>query len=322
MSQFHFRQPADANAADNVSVLRFLFLAGMLILQKMAGISDRAITMLIKFNTAFLQLLGDILQIDVVTKLARSIPLTYQTFKKTLDVDECNFLEYAVCPKCHSIFSKADVVSGRVSKCNFVRWPRHTQRRMRRPCDTQLHQGRTRLPKKIFCYKKVKSYLQDYVRQPNFLKLCNMWRDREIRRDYLVDVYDGELWASEINNYLVNPTNLYGMINVDWFQPYKHTPYSIGAIYMVILNLPRSLRFKEENVLLIGIIPGPAEPSLHLNSYLKPLVDELLELDEGVHFEDTAPMGNYYRLRLFGCSSDLPATRKLGGFLSFNAEYG
>ena len=44
------------------------------------------------------------------------------------------------------------------------------------------------------------------------------------------------------------------MVNVDWFQPYKHTTCSVGAIYLTIMNLPRSIRFKRENVILIGVL--------------------------------------------------------------------
>ena len=65
------------------------------------------------------------------------------------------------------------------------------------------------------------------------------------------------------------------MLNVDWFNPFKSTEYSLGAIYSVFLNIPGELRFKWENVLLLGIIPGPAEPKLHINAYLQSIVDEL-----------------------------------------------
>lgn len=47
---------------------------------------------------------------------------------------------------------------------------------------------------------------------------------------------------------------------------------------MVILNLPRSLWFKPENVIIVGIIPGPDEPSLTINSFLRPLVTESNEV--------------------------------------------
>ena len=59
--------------------------------------------------------------------------------------------------------------------------------------------------------------------------------------------------------------------------------YSVGGIYLVIQNLPRDERFKEENVILIGCIPGPNEPHLSIDSYLLPLIEELkLAYAEGI----------------------------------------
>ena len=48
-------------------------------------------------------------------------------------------------------------------------------------------------------------------------------------------------------------------------------------IYLTILNLPRDIWYKPENIILVGIIPGPAEPKYTINSYLTPLVLELNE---------------------------------------------
>ena len=45
---------------------------------------------------------------------------------------------------------------------------------------------------------------------------------------------------------------------------------------MVLLILPKDLRFLWENVLVVGIIPGPKEPKKNINSFLKPNVDELI----------------------------------------------
>jgi len=69
------------------------------------------------------------------------------------------------------------------------------------------------------------------------------------------------------------------MMNVDCFQPFKHSPYSVGVIYLALMNLPRGKRYKRENIIVVGIIPGPGEPS-SLNPYLVPLVSELKELWE------------------------------------------
>lgn len=113
------------------------------------------------------------------------------------------------------------------------------------------------------------------------------------------------------------------MINVDWFQPYKHIQYSIGVIYLTILNLPRHLRNKPSNVILVGIIPGPHEPSQNMNSLLNPLVDELNILWQGKEMKIYGHSSMItVKCALLCAACDLPAGRKLCGFLSFNACYG
>ena len=47
------------------------------------------------------------------------------------------------------------------------------------------------------------------------------------------------------------------------------------------MNLPQSVRFGRENVILIAIIPGPHEPR-DINPYLEILVDELVNLWTGM----------------------------------------
>ena len=49
------------------------------------------------------------------------------------------------------------------------------------------------------------------------------------------------------------------------------------------MNLPQTVRFKRQNVIIVGIIPGPTEPHHdELNNYLEPLVTELSDLWVGV----------------------------------------
>lgn len=100
------------------------------------------------------------------------------------------------------------------------------------------------------------------------------------------DVYDAKIW-DKFKKYdrkpFLSQLFAYGlMLNVDWFRPFKHTEYSLGAMYLSVMNLPRELRFKQENIILIGLIPGPHEPSLHINSFLRPLVSELLDFMKGI----------------------------------------
>ena len=71
----------------------------------------------------------------------------------------------------------------------------------------------------------------------------------------------------------------------------------------------------------MGLIPGPTEPSKTINSYLRPLVDELKRLWEGV----TLTLKGRHRVvrAAISClACDVPAARKLGGFLAHNSKFG
>jgi hypothetical protein len=141
------------------------------------------------------------------------------------------------------------------------------------------------------------------------------------------DLYDGNIWRDfqvyDDKPFLSDPFTYGFMLNIDWFKPCKHNTYSVGAIYLTIMNLPRTMRFKQENVILVGLIPGPKEPENDINDYLCPLVEELLQLWEGVEmnvhsFTETVCI----RGALLCVACDIPACRKVCGFLGHNANLG
>jgi hypothetical protein len=102
------------------------------------------------------------------------------------------------------------------------------------------------------------------------------------------------------------------MINLDWFQPFNSSAYSSGVIYGVICNLSHDIRFKRENMLYLGLLPGPEEVKLHkINHYLSPIVDKLLEFWDGVSLSSTDlhPTGKRIRMVVICCSNDIPAAR-------------
>ena len=70
-------------------------------------------------------------------------------------------------------------------------------------------------------------------------------------------------------------------------------------------------------MILVGVIPGPHEPSLRINSFL-PLVEDLLKLWNGVTTEGK----QLVQVALLCNSSDIPATRKVGGFVGHGALKG
>ena len=83
------------------------------------------------------------------------------------------------------------------------------------------------------------------------------------------------------------------------------------------------MRFKAENIILVGIMPGPHEPSYTINSYLTPLVLELQKAWTS-GFNVATPLGIRVTVRLaLSCvACDIPASRKVSRFLSHNALLG
>lgn len=65
--------------------------------------------------------------------------------------------------------------------------------------------------------------------------------------------FDGKIWKDfQRDPFFSAPGNLAVMLNMDFFQPMKHVQYSLGAIYLTILNLPRGVRNRAENTILVG----------------------------------------------------------------------
>ena len=87
-----------------------------------------------------------------------------------------------------------------------------------------------------FVTKVLPNLLLNFSRM-GFIERCEHWREREGTVDILFeDVYDGKVWRDfQIVNgrdFLSRPHCFGLMMNIDWFQPFKHTNYSVGAIYI------------------------------------------------------------------------------------------
>ena len=123
--------------------------------------------------------------------------------------------------------------------------------------------------------------------------------------------------------YLAYPSNFCLSLNIDWSNPFKEAPYSAGGIYLTVQNLPRTECYKMENIILVGIMPGPQEPKKNINFFLKPLVDVLIQLYHGIKLENSNSIFKVTTIRaILSCIiCDMPATRKVCGFLSYHARF-
>ena len=302
--------------------------------QTIFRVPDVATSVLFRFISMLLFKLSNIKNAEGLKQVYEIFPNSLKQAHKLQSIDRDVFKKMVVCSQCHATYHYEDCVnSGGVSqsiqKCTFVRFSQHQQRRMREPCDYPLIKtvktvSGKQLPKpiKVFCYKSVIKAIEQLVQRPGMLNILNHWKNRNIPDGVMADIYDGNVWKSFLSidgKDVLNSRYCFGMlINVDWFQPFKHLQYSVGAIYLAILNFPHRLWFHRENMILVGIIPGPKEPSLTMNSYLEPLVIDLLKLWKGIEMLTTE--GKQMVSAILICNaSDVPACRKVGGFVGHTA---
>lgn len=215
-------------------------------------------------------------------RLRNVVPHSLATLRKKSGMDK--LLEdgkaYVVCPSCHCVYRDGEVGHNQYL-CDY----RDLQNDL--PCDTPLFlnvRGRI-IPPKVFAYHPIASSIKRLMSRPDFAEDVEHWRACRNDTDTMYDVYDGDMWwnlSINIDNQRIPFVELrYALmltLNVDWFQAFdRKAPYSVGAMYLTINNLPRSIRFKKENVILAGIIPGPREPVKNqLNQYLRYVIITML----------------------------------------------
>ena len=302
-------------------------------------VSDAGISILIVFLHHFLSLLSSLVQCEFLNHISAACPTSLYNTRKIFNLHVDQFQQFVVCPKCNSVYTFDQCIEQSASgqkhckKCWYISFPNHTRMQQRTQCGgpllntVQLQSGSTYFrPIKVFCYQSLRRSIALLFQQEHFLKAIQLWRKRHVPDNIMGDVYDGNIWQTFTDNngkcFVDDPCNLMVFLNVDWFQPFTHVTDSVGAMYLSIQNLPRSERYKLENVILIGIIPGPKEPKHTINQYLSHLVKELKDFWNGVEILLHNGRSVVVKLALTGISCDLPAVRKVCGFSGFSAILG
>ena len=215
-------------------------------------------------------------------------------------------------------------------ECRHIEFPNSPTRRNRK-CRTLLAEQVPTMSnfklkfKLIFPISEIRQQLISFYNRPNFENSLMHWANRTNSDDILSDIYDGNIWKTfkETNDDENSPnffrsenadSHLGLILNLDWFQPYDNTVHSTGVIYAAICNLPRNIRFKRENLLILGLLPGPNEVGLHkINHYLALIVDELKLLWNGINLEKSQnhPNGRKICATLVLVSCDIPIAKKI-----------
>jgi len=96
--------------------------------------------------------------------------------------------------------------------------------------------------------------------------------------------------------------------NLDWFAPNKqHVFTSYGGFYFTLCNLPVECRMREAYVLCSAVMPWLGYENKHLSDYLRPMVDDLLKLQDGVILKTYEhPNGRFFFGFTVGFACDVP----------------
>ena len=246
-------------------------------------------------------------------------------------IHQSSFVKYVVCRKCHFLYKPNECLEKRGGQ-TVIKTCKNTNVSSTL-CRNQLlrtvitSDGKHKYyPYLTFAYKSLVESLKGLFARKGLYELCQKNRMMLSTDGTMRDVHDGKIWhhikTDDGSAFLTKENNFALMLNIDWFQPFKHRQYSVGVIYLVLVNLPRKMRFKRENVILVGLIPGPNEPKKTVNHFLKPLVDELLTLWQGVLIYLSNGRSLTLRFALICVACDIPASRKVCGFLSHTANLG
>lgn len=148
-------------------------------------------------------------------------------------------------------------------------------------------------------------------------------RDGRAEPGKIKDVFDGAHYKELLKTYLTSdgqPTNRTFFsdprdialgLSSDGFAPFKKRKHSAWPLILFNYNLPPTVRFWLENIICIGVIPGPKAVK-DIDSFLVPLVAELEQLEDGVKVFDRSKRELFelhaHLIKIFG---DMPAMAKL-----------
>ena len=309
-SSISFTAPKISNNARilDLPLLLQWVLLWVFVFQLAFKVSKIAISRIITFLATLLEKLSPATTTDFPGSLYRA--------ERVLNMPN-EIINYIVCTSCHTLYDPrpAPLAKTKPTKCKKAGCMNLLTERFKKKGKVVYR------PIKVYPYHPIISQLAAMLQNNEFEELLNYPYERQCPPDNVIaDVYDGRLW-NEIKDdrgeafFAGDKSDVrigFGL-NVDWFNPTKHLQKSIGGIYLSILNLPRNLRFKREHTLVVGIIPGPHEPDgMQLQNYLRPLVDELVQLYSGQLLKTVKyPFGRIFCAALVLIMCDAPAARKV-----------
>jgi hypothetical protein len=260
----------------------------------------------------------------------KSFPTDIRVARKFLGIPKT--ITYACCPACNSLYPPKDEDGVTIYPYECTSEPC----RVRGGCDL-LKLGSTPdrksigVPKRPFVMQDFHDFVGRLLSRPG-MEAAIQQSGKRVRSDSIEDIIaadgikaikgpDGGPFLSSGQH---PELRLLWCLSVDFFNPYHNKiagkVASVGSIVLSCLLLPQDMRNKPENLCLVGIIPGPREPSGdEIDHFLRPLVEVMkMSWAEGaIYRTHEYPHGRLVRSAIALSVNDLPMSRKIMGAANY-----
>jgi Transposase family tnp2 len=148
-------------------------------------------------------------------------------------------------------------------------------------------------PQAFYEYLPIIPHLHTMPASTSYATKMQYWSKHEADPMKITDIFDGTHYRSLQETFIMISDKELPMwffsdshdialgLSTDGFGPFKHHTKTAWPIILFNYNLPPEEQFLKWNIISIGVIPGPKK-SCNFNSFLWPLIQELLQLKIGV----------------------------------------
>lgn len=265
------------------------------------GVVEKIMCVWLKYNLpikAFDELVSIIRDVPTTdNELSKSLNINfYQCLRKTLQPNEVVF--YFNCEKCGG-YQAVEFTSRESALCE--------------QCDEVLKDNQ------FFVYIGVRSQLMSSLKiyLTEIIEYQQKIRARHLDSpDTYQDIWDGRILKATMAKY-ENDALLPLAVNTDGAAIYNSRSVSIWPIQICQNYLPPEFRFKNENLLLVGLHVGKKAPNM--NVFFYPFFTEMTALEEEVVHMNQNRREYSFRFVLSHCVVDLQAKTKVQGIKPCNS---
>ena len=234
-----------------------------------------------------------------------TLPKSYNEAKSILKELGLGYESIHVCQNNCVLFRKEFAKFDNCPICSLSRWKDPERKKI--PVKVLRHFPLVPRLKRMFATKEASE-------QAQWHKLKRQPSEKEMSHPA-----DGEAWQDfdrEYPDFADDARNLRLGLATDGFNPFseKNTKYSMWPVFVVPYNLPPWACMQESNFMMALLIPGPTCPGKDFDLFLEPLIDDLLELWNGVRTYDAITRKTFkLRAAVLWCIHDYPALSTLSG---------